>query len=265
VFCTYRTCSDQCVEVTEALQWIALSRPDVVLQTKSTKPESISRGLLPSGSAMVVFQAKAWRTEWARVHDRTISNSDVEFLDVGSGDGSVLLTVSVVTAGPDGPWRVAGIEHTPGVHATSIEWLTRVGRECPMMSDAVADIQRNIFCRDATSSADPHVVRSFGEADVIFINNLCFGATLQTGGRTINMQLTDSMMKFCTVKATPTLIITTAALTGVNDRTLMVLHGNLLAQVGSFEIDRSGYNWGREGVPLTLYMHTITRGPSPGQ
>jgi hypothetical protein len=247
------------------LQWIALSRPDVVLQTNSRKPESISRGLLPSGSATVVFQAQKWRTEWARVHDRLISNSNVEFLDVGSGDASVLLTVSVVTAGPDGPWRVSGIEHTPGVHATSIEWLTRIGRECPVMSDAVADIQRKIFCRDATSSTDAQVVRCFGEADVIFINNLCFGATLKTGGRTINMQLTDSMLKFCTVKATPTLIITTAALTGVNDRTLMVLHGNLLAQVGSFEIDRSGYNWGREGMPLTLYMHTITRATSHEQ
>jgi hypothetical protein len=207
----------------------------------------------------MVFQAKKWRTEWARARDRTISNSNLNFLDVGSGDGSVLLTVSVVTAGEDGPWRVSGIEHTPGVHASSMQWLTSIGRECPMMSDAIADMQRNIFCRDASSNTDPQVVRCFGEADVIFINNLCFDATLLTGGRTLNMKLIDSMMNFCTVKATPTLIITTKELIVADAWTPLVMHGNLLAQVGKFEINRDGYNWGGEGVRLTVYMHTIAK------
>ena len=120
----------------------------------------------------MVFQAKKWRTEWACARERTVSNSNLNFLDVGSGDGPVLLTVSVVTAGEDGPWRVSGIEHTPGVHASSMQWLTNIGRECPMMSDAIADMQRNIFCRDASSKTDTHVVRCFGEAEVIFIKKL---------------------------------------------------------------------------------------------
>jgi hypothetical protein len=211
---------------------------------------------------MVVCRAKAWRSHWAQAHSKQISNSDVQFLDVGSGDGSVLLTVSVLTADKDGPWRVAGIENTAGVHASSMEWLTSIGRACPMMSAAVADIQRNIFCRDASNPTDSHVVRCFAEADVIFINNLCFDATLHTGGRTLNMKLIDSMMKFCTVKATPTVIITTSELTSLQARTPLVMHGNLLSQVGSFQIESAGYNWGGVGVALTMYMHTITRAPA---
>ena len=130
-----------------------------------------------------------------------------------------------------------------------------------MMSDAIADMQRDIFCRDASSKTDTQVVRCFGEADVIFINNLCFDATLLTGGRTLNMKLIDSMMNFCTVKANPTLIITTKELSVADAWTPLVMHGNLLAQVGQFEINRDGYNWGGEGVRLTVYMHTITKAP----
>jgi hypothetical protein len=207
----------------------------------------------------MAFEAKKWRREWASARDRAVTNSNLNFLDVGSGDGSVLLTVSVVTDGEHGPWRVAGLEHTPKVHDSSIQWLTSIGRECPVMSDAIADMQRNIFCRDATSQTDTQVVRCFGEADVIFINNLCFDATLKKGGRTLNMKLIDSMMNFCTVKATPTLIITTKELIVADARTPLVMHGNLLAQVGKFEINRDGYNWGGEGVRLTVYMHTITK------
>jgi hypothetical protein len=143
-----------------------------------------------------------------------------------------------------------------------MQWLMDIGRECPMMSAAIADIQRNIFCKDASDPTDRHVVRCLCEADVIFINNLCFDATIQTGGRTLNMKLIDSMMKFCTVKGTPTVIITTAQLVEANPRTPFVLHGNLLSQVGTFEIPRSGYNWGGVDVPLTMYMHTIARAPS---
>jgi hypothetical protein len=63
---------------------------------------------------MLVYKAKEWRTTWATEHNKVISNSDVDFLDIGSGDGSVLLTVSIMTADDEGPWRVAGIEMTGG-------------------------------------------------------------------------------------------------------------------------------------------------------
>jgi hypothetical protein len=76
------------------------------------------------------------------------------------------------------------------------------------------------------------------------------------------MKLIDSLMKFCTVKAAPTVIITTAQLVNANASSPFVLHDDLLSQVGTFEILRPGYNWGGVDVPLTMYMHTIARAPS---
>ena len=246
------------LQVVESLQWIALCRPDIVLQTNSSKPETISRGLLPSGVSVVISECKRWRTKWAHEHKKKISNSNLEFLDIGSGDGGVLLSVSVLTSFEGGAWGVSGIEVTPGVHASSMAWLTSIRRTCPMMASAVGDIERNLFCRDASNGTDKHVVRCFAESDVIFINNLCFDATIQAGGRTLNMKLIDSMLKFCTVKETPTLIVTTAELTSVNTRTPMIMHGNVLSQLGSFDISHTGFNWGT-GQPLKMFMHTITR------
>jgi hypothetical protein len=211
---------------------------------------------------VLVFHAKTWRNQWAKDHDKPKLDLNVQFLDLGSGDGSVLLAVSVLTACIEGgPWGVTGIENIVGVHASSIEWLMAIGRRCPMMLPAVEDIQRNIYCRDACNPTDTHVVRCLGQADVIFINNLCFDATIHVGGRTVNMMLIDSMMKFCTIKSAPTLIITTSELTTAESRTPLIMHGNLLSQVGSFHIDSHGFNWGN-GSSLKMYMHAITRAPS---
>jgi hypothetical protein len=160
----------------------------VVIESKRSKPEAISRGLLPSGTAMLVYKAKEWRQKWAKEHHKIISNSNVDFLDIGSGDGSILLTVSILTTDDDGAWRVAGIENTVGVHASIMQWPMDIGRACPMMGAAIVDIQRNIFCKDASDPTDRHVARCLCESDVIFINNLCFDATIQTGGRTLNMK-----------------------------------------------------------------------------
>lgn len=247
-------------QVMHSLQWVALCRPDIVLQTVSQKPETISRGLLPSGVSVLVAQAKRWRKQWADTHNKSTS-SYLQFLDIGSGDGGVLLSVSILTGHDGGPWGVAGIEVTEGIHASSMEWLTAIGRQCPAMIGAVVEIQRNMFCRDASNPKDPHVVKCLGEADVIFINNLCFDATIQAGNRTLNMKLIDSMLKFCTVKSAPTVVITTSELTSVGGRTPLVMHGNLLSQVGSFPVDATGYNWGT-GQSLTMYMHTVTRAPA---
>jgi hypothetical protein len=69
------------------------------------------------------------------------------------------------------------------------------------------------------------------------------------------------MLKFCTVKSAPTVVITTSELTSAGARTPLVMHGNLLSQVGSFQVDATGYNWGT-GQSLQMYVHAVTRAPA---
>ena len=235
-----------------ALQWVALSRPEFVWQSDSSKPESISRGLLPSGSEAIIREV---------LHFRSAFRSEehaVRFLDVGSGDGGVVVAVSVLTAELN--WEVSGIEIALDVHAVSHQWIHAIRRQCPALSSAMEQLAACLFARDASNQQDPVVVRCLQQADAIFINNLCFNQTIKrgSGGQTLNMQLINSMLKFCALKRTPVVVVTTEQMTA-SDRNPLKLHGSVLRKVSEFDIPAGGYNWGNAGQPLRAYLHSIVR------
>ena len=249
-----------------SLEWLGLWRPCVNTQAPAHMSRRVSRGLLPAGAWALreCILSYCCRTGSSCNIDAT----PVKVLDVGSGDGAVVICLGAMgfeARGIELPCPVS-CTHNGCPVRTWRKWLEHLGSSHPMLTPLAHRVEQSVLLADATHLS-PEVAEWWGWADVVFINNLCFDNELRTmSGRTGSGKCTTNSLMLnalCTAGATNTLVITSRALchgpkTPANAAGRPYTHGGRqVRSIATHQVPPNGYNWGQPGAPLDLYVHVL--------
>lgn len=263
---------DQQGDVYESLCWLGSWRPES--NTHSGNLRRVSRGLLPSGCYKFATEVQKIRSGYDQTGDDDVSHG-MRVLDVGSGDGLVVLCLGAI--GARAGWEVRGIElpcprscdHGACAQGAWSKWVDTMHDKHPLLHFIAEQATKSVIAADATSD-DDDVVNLWKWADVIFMNNLCWGN--ESVGSIDGCQVTTMskmMHSLCThgkIKKPPTLVVTTQALHlsgrtashGRNERHQPYQsHQKQARMIRTFEIPADGFDWGTADATLRCYVHQL--------
>ena len=258
-------------DVYESLCWLGTWRPES--NTYLNDFRRVSRGLLPAGCLQFTTAVAKFRGY------HTTGYCDmppgIRVLDIGSGDGVVVLSLGAI--GARAGWEVRGIElpckptckHDACPLGAWHRWVGTIYDTHPLLhsiAEAACDL---VVIADATSEAD-EVARLWGWADVIFMNNLCFDSetvdAIKGTKVTTMSKMVHSLCAHGRIQQPPTLVITTCAIHlrartashAPNQRNEPYRQGTKqVRQLGTFHMPPNGYDWGKDGATLECFVHAL--------
>jgi hypothetical protein len=162
----------------------------------------VCKELLPTGVA------KMW-TEILRFRfDEGLSLNGLNFVDLGSGIGGVVLATLVLQAGA--VVSACGVERDASLHDNMIQWLRSAASRWPWIQHSTQLLEATMINADLTK--DGGVVDMLRKADVVFINNYLFESPNgQQPGISLNDKLKIMLCQHLRPDAT---LVTTCSLHG---------------------------------------------------
>ena len=257
--------------VYESLCWLGSWRPES--NTYLTDFRRVSRGLLPAGCLEFATAVAKFRGHITTGYGNIPPG--IRVLDIGSGDGVVVLCLGAI--GARAGWEVRGIElpckpsciHDACPLGAWHQWLRSMYDAHPLLHSIAEAARELVVTADATSDAE-EVVRLWKWADVIFMNNLCFDSepvdAIHGTKVTTMSKMMHSLCAHGTIQEPPTLVITTCALHlpartashAQTQRNEAYQQGTKqVRQLGTFHMPATGYDWGKDGATLECFVHAL--------
>jgi hypothetical protein len=150
-------------EVVQSVQLLAETKP-LYSQPPGIASVDVCKEMLPTGVAKMWSEVLRFRLEAG------LSLKGLNFVDLGSGIGGVVLATLVMQA--DKVVSACGVEIDADLHDSMVEWLQSTGSRWPWMHHCTQVLKAQMINGDFIEHRG--VINVLEEADVVFCNNYLF-------------------------------------------------------------------------------------------